>query len=172
MEAACLRDRGFRYCRDLQSTNTDEGRTRLARHQQLTLPCRPLPSLRSPHRAQRPPPPLHIIHQHPNRLSHHSPPRSPHSSHPAASAVSPHPRTPAHLSRARWHSFTRRTLRLSGAIYRGGRRRRLEDGMLCGRREIMRGLWEGVNLRCWRTRTWIGREFGIVALLAMLCLRR
>ena len=29
-----------------------------------------LPSLRSPHRAQRPPPPIHTIHQHPNRLSH------------------------------------------------------------------------------------------------------
>ena len=30
----------------------------------------PFPSLPSPHRAQRPPPPFHAIHQCPNRLSH------------------------------------------------------------------------------------------------------
>ena len=96
-------------------------------------------------------------------------PRSPHSLRPAALVVSPHPRTPVHISHARWHSFTRVTLRLSGAIYRGGRRRRLEDGMLCGRREMRRDRWEGVNLHCWRKKTWIGRTFGIVALLASHC---
>ena len=129
---------------NLQSTNTDEGRTRLwvARHQRISYgryhcPC--CTPARSSHAAPRPF--SRISHVSPSSststpsylrypptpqppLSRHSSPLSPHSLHPAASAVSPHPRTQARLSHVRWYSFRGVTLRLSGAIYRGGRRRK------------------------------------------------
>ena len=161
METACLQGRDCRYCRDLQSTNmdeSDEGSDQTvggATHQHFSdgrynspccTPARSLPATPSPsscifHASLPLSVPTHSSSHYPSTpplpISRHSSPRSAYSLYRAASAVSP-PRIPAHLSRAQWRSFTKVTLRLSGATYWGGQRRKKEDGILCGRREMRR----------------------------------
>ena len=92
--------------------------------------------------------PLHSIHQHANRLSHTTPPRTLLLHIQQRLAVSPPP--PPHrayrmlvgiLSQGVRYAFLERHSR-------GGRRRELGDGMQCG----IEGLWEEANWRCWRTR--------------------
>ena len=127
--SACLRGRGCCYCHDLQSTNTDEGRTRLWCTVSSTFSTgtgvtstqrlvHPLASLASPHRAQRP----RLLFT----LSTNAPTASltPLVTAPSSLSTSsnigfsPHPRTPARPSHVRWRFFTGVRLFFSGEIYR------------------------------------------------------